>query len=98
MPCCHPCPSRWDTHFCSAACRHNQAARPAPPLMAAVQGGRLDYVDTLLNKNAYPSAKDRDGSTALYYAIYLGYDDIAKRLIKSGSVVYGLNNGYTLLH
>ncbi len=68
------------------------------PLMAAVQGGRLDYIDMLLGRNAYPSAKDRDGSTALYYAIYLGYDDIAKRLIKSGAVLYGLNNGYTLQH
>jgi ankyrin repeat protein len=68
------------------------------PLMAAAQIGRLDYVDMLLKNKAYPSARDTDGSTALYYAIFFGFGDVAKHLIKSGAVVYGLNNGYTVLH
>jgi ankyrin repeat protein len=68
------------------------------PLMVAAQLGRLDYVQALLDKKADPSAKNHEGNTALYFAIFEGHDDIAKRLIKAGTTLQGLNNGYTLLH
>lgn len=68
------------------------------PLMVAAQLGRLDYVETLLAEKAYASTRNPDGNTALYYAIFEGHDDVAKRLIRAGTVVEGLNNGYTLLH
>ncbi|MBU1425969.1 MAG: ankyrin repeat domain-containing protein [Gammaproteobacteria bacterium] len=68
------------------------------PLMAAVQTGRLDYVEALLARHALTGTRNPDGNTALYYAIFEGYDEISKQLIQAGTVVRGLNNGYTLLH
>ncbi len=68
------------------------------PLMAAAQIGRLDYVEALLARRALTGTRNPEGNTALYYAIFEGYDEIAKRLIQAGTMVQGLNNGYTLLH
>jgi len=68
------------------------------PLMAAAQIGRLDYVEALLARRAFTGTRNPEGNTALYYAIFEGYDEVAKRLIKAGTMVEGLNNGYTLLH
>jgi ankyrin repeat protein len=73
-------------------------AKGETPLMVAAQAGRMEYVLALLDKGAEVSTSDPDGNTALYYAIFEGYDDIAKHLIQAGTKVYGLNNGYTLLH
>ena len=73
-------------------------SRGVTPLMAAAEMGRLDYVEALLGKGAQVSLRDPDGNTALYYAVFEGNDEVAKRLIRAGTVVYGLNNGYTLLH
>jgi ankyrin repeat protein len=68
------------------------------PLMVAAQLGRADYVEALLAKNANPNPRDKEGGTALYFAVFNGYDEIAKRLIQAGSTVQGVSNGYTLLH
>lgn len=64
------------------------------PLMQAAELGRLDYVDLLLSKGAHVwNAPD-----ALYYAIYEGHDEVARRLIKAGSNLHNLVNGYSPLH
>jgi ankyrin repeat protein len=68
------------------------------PLMVAAQMGRLDYVEILLGKDVVTRSNKPDGSTALYFAIFEGHDEIAKKLIEAGENVHGLNNGYTLLH
>lgn len=68
------------------------------PLMVAAQIGRLDYTEALLAGHAVASTRNKEGNTALYYAIFEGHDEIAKRLIRAGTNVRGLNNGYSLLH
>jgi ankyrin repeat protein len=68
------------------------------PLMVSAQIGRLDYVETLLAKHALTGTRNPEGNTALYYAIFEGYDEIAMRLLHARTTVQGLNNGYTLLH
>jgi len=68
------------------------------PLMVAAQIGRLDYAKALLAGKANTGARNPEGNTALYFAIFEGHDEIAKQLIQAGTVVQGLNNGYTLLH
>ena len=41
---------------------------------------------------------DAQGTNALYWALYEGHDEIAKRLILAGANVINPINGYTPMH
>lgn len=69
-----------------------------PPLVLAAQLGRLDYVNALLAKVADVNLWSGDETTALYWAIYEGHDNVAQRLIQAGANAQSLVNGYTPLH
>ena len=65
------------------------------PLMIATQLGRLHYVEALLKRQADVQQRDKQDSTILYWAIYEGHDDIARLLIRNGTNLFRLTNGYT---
>jgi len=57
-----------------------QLLRPHDP-----KNGRNEIVDMLLKANADPNLKDKKNNTALYYATYNGYMEIADMLKKAGA-------------
>jgi ankyrin repeat protein len=73
-------------------------AKNQSPLMIATQLGQLQCVAALVQKRADVRQRDEQDSTALYWAIYEGHDDIARLLIRNGADLRQPTNGYTPLH
>ena len=62
-------------------------AHAASPLADAIQNGRLDEADRLLDAGADINATQSDGSTALLWAVYRNESRLAERLIDAGADV-----------
>lgn len=56
------------------------------PLMDAARGGQLNTVQLLIRAGANVNAQDRDGKTALWWALELNHRQIAKTLRAAGAV------------
>lgn len=56
------------------------------PLMDAARGGKLNTVQLLIRAGANVNAQDRDGKTALWWALELNHRQIAKTLRAAGAV------------
>ena len=50
------------------------------PLMMAAAEGQVEIVNALLEKGADPTLKDKDGDTALSFAVQKGHDEVAEIL------------------
>ena len=57
------------------------------PLMIACDRGKKKMVDLLLDKKVALDLRDREGHTALFYAISAGQVDIVKKLVLAGASV-----------
>lgn len=55
------------------------------PLSWAVVARRLEIVEWLIQSGADANANNRDGSTALHHAAFMGYDRIGRILIQNGA-------------
>jgi Acyltransferase family/Ankyrin repeats (3 copies) len=62
------------------------------PLSWAVICDQQAVIDTLLDAGADPSARYRDGSTALHTAAFLGRADAATRLLRAGARINATND------
>ena len=56
------------------------------PIHRAVQSGKLEIVEYLIDHGAFINCKEKNtGSTELHLAVAMGYNDIADLLIEKGS-------------
>ena len=74
-----------------------RSAEMATPLMTAVQGENLDWVDFLLDHGADPNACDGRGFTALHRAAEMGRVELVRRLLDAGARADTEAEGHTPL-
>ncbi|KAH8125790.1 hypothetical protein LI328DRAFT_165647 [Trichoderma asperelloides] len=60
-------------------------------LEAAVECGRIDFIEMVFEKDPWPNMKGRFGSKQLYWALVFGSKDVAELLLQRGAKV--LQNG-----
>ncbi len=61
-------------------------------LLGAVKNNQIEKVRELLADNVNPNSKDRNNDTALHWATYYGYKDIAIALIDANANLEATNN------
>ena len=75
----------------------DEVRRGCTPLSAAAASGHLDVVKLFINKGAFVDLQDKDGDTALHYAVKGGHLEIVSELLALGASQLPNNLGLTPL-
>jgi ankyrin repeat protein len=67
------------------------ATTPVPDLSAAVKAGDAAAVHALLNRRADVNARERDGTTALHWAVRANNQEFSELLVRAGADVNAIN-------
>ena len=73
----------------------DEVRRGCTPLSAAAASGHLDVVKLFINKGAFVDLQDKDGDTALHYAVKGGHLEIVSELLALGASQLPNNLGLT---
>ena len=75
----------------------DEVIKGCTPLWAAAASGHLDVVKLFINKGAFVDLQDKDGDTALHYAVKGGHLEIVSELLALGASQLPNNLGLTPL-
>ena len=75
----------------------DEVIKDCTPLWAAAASGHLDVVKLFINKGAFVDLQDKDGDTALHYAVKGGHLEIVSELLALGASQLPNNLGLTPL-
>ena len=73
-------------------CNRIDTSSPNNMLISAAKAGRLDYVKMAVAKGADLNTQDRNGGTALHWAVYYNHKDVVEFLLMQGASPFIIDN------
>jgi len=74
------------------SCNRIDTSNPNNMLLSAAKVGRLDYVKMAVAKGADLNTRDRNGGTALHWAVYYNHKEIVEFLLMQGASPFIVDN------